>query len=132
MSPDSPSARSRSGERLERSETLRHTEHYRRCYASGRRKGGPLLLLYSFPNEIDRPRLGLTASAKVGGSVVRHRLKRWGREVFRRYAGRDRIAALDLVVHFKPGAATSSFSDFRRELERLLAALPSSGSSAAR
>ena len=111
------------GERLERSETLRHTAHYRRCYASGRRKGGSGLLLYSLANETGRPRLGLTASAKVGSSVVRHRLKRWARETYRRYPERARIPSLDLIVHFKPEAARLSFADFRRELERLLAGL---------
>jgi ribonuclease P protein component len=122
-----PSALQPSGERLERSETLRHTEHYRRCYASGRRKGGSGLLLYSLPNEIGRPRLGLTASAKVGSSVVRHRLKRWAREVYRRSPQRGRLPGLDLVVHFKPEAARLPFALFRAELERLLAALPASG-----
>lgn len=109
------------GERLERSETLRLTAHYRRCYASGRRKGGRLLLLYSLQNEASRPRLGLTASAKVGPAVVRHRLKRWGREVFRRFGDRASLPAVDLVVHFKPEAAQATFAEFRRELERLLA-----------
>lgn len=81
------------------------------------------MLLYSLPNEIDRPRLGLTASAKVGSSVVRHRLKRWAREIYRRYPQRGRLPALDLIVHFKSEAARLSFADFRKELERLLVAL---------
>jgi ribonuclease P protein component len=106
---------------LERGRTLRQTEHYRRCYASGRRRGGGLILLYSLPNQVAGPRLGLTASGKVGGAVVRHRLKRWAREVYRRYAERPRIPALDLVVHFKPEAARAPFAEFRQELERLLA-----------
>jgi ribonuclease P protein component len=118
----SPSPLSRSGERLERGETLRHTEHYRRCYASGRRKSGALMLLYVMPNDQDHPRLGLTASGKVGPSVTRHRLKRWAREIFRRWERRATIPPLDLVVHFKPAAASSSFAEFRQELERLLMA----------
>ena len=119
----SPTALPPHGERLERSETLRHTEHYRRCYASGRRKGGAGLLVYSLPNGTSRPRLGLTASAKVGPSVVRHRLKRWAREIYRRHPERARIPALDIVVHFKPDAARASFADFGRELGRLLSGL---------
>ena len=110
-------------ERLERSETLRLTTHYRRCYASGRRKGGTYLLLYYLPNEIDRPRLGLTASGKVGPSVVRHRLKRWGRELYRRFPRRAALAPYDFVMHFKPQAAKASFADFKQEFERLLGTL---------
>ena len=127
MSSASPSSLPRSGERLERSGTLRRTEHYRRCYASGRRKGGSGLLLYSLPNDTGLPRLGITASGKVGPSVVRHRLKRWAREVYRRYPQRTRIPGLDLVVHFKPEAARLPFATFRAELERLLATLIGKG-----
>ena len=40
-------------------------------------------------------RLGITASRKVGNSVVRHRLKRRVREVFRRFEGRDSMSVFD-------------------------------------
>ena len=121
MAPPSPPPPS--GERLERSETLRRTEHYRRCYATGRRKSGSLLLLYSFPNEVGSPRLGLTASAKVGGAVERHRLKRRVRELYRRWPLRAALPAVDLVVHFKPGAARSTFAELKGEVERLFSSL---------
>lgn len=110
-------------ERLERRETLRLTEDYRRCYASGRRRGGSYFLLYFLPNEAERPRLGLTASARVGPSVARHRLKRWGRELFRRYPRRAALPAVDCVIHFKPDAARAAFPEFRLEFERLLSTL---------
>ncbi len=86
-----------------------------------------MFLLYSIPNDIGIPRLGLTASGKVGNAVVRHRLKRWARETYRRWHGRHRLAALDLVVHFKPDAARAAFDLFRTELERLLASVPTRG-----
>ena len=118
----SPTPPSRARERLERSETLRSTKDYRRCYASGRRKGGSFLLLYVLANETGAPRLGLTASGKVGDAVTRHRLKRWARETYRRWGRRTELPALDLIVHFKPEAAKAEFDPFRTELERLLAA----------
>lgn len=121
--PQTPQTPQKASERFRRSETLRKTDDYRRCYAKGRRKGGSFLVLHSLSNEQSAPRFGQTASRKVGGAVERHRLKRWAREVFRRWPERHRLPPSDLIAHFKPGAGGASFADFRRELERLLASL---------
>lgn len=120
QSAETPQRRS---ERFRRSETLRKTGDYRRCYAEGRRKGGAFLVLHFLANGSSAPRFGLTASRKVGGAVERHRLKRWAREIYRRWPERHRLPPADLVGHFKPGAAQASFGDFQRELERLLTSL---------
>jgi len=123
QNPQTPQAPQIGNERFRRSATLRKTADYRRCYAEGRRKGGAFLVLHSLSNGQSAPRFGQTASRKVGGAVQRHRLKRWAREVFRRWPERQRLPASDLIAHFKPGAADASFADFRRELERLLTSL---------
>jgi RNase P protein component len=51
---------------------------------------------------------------------VRQRLRRRVREVYRRWEGRGRLPAADLVVHLKPAAAAAGFGELREELERLL------------
>jgi ribonuclease P protein component len=80
--------------------------------------------LHFRPNQQGHPRLGVTVSRKVGQSVVRQRLKRWTREVYRRSPRRRALSAFDLVVHFKPPARQARFDAFAAELERLLGALP--------
>lgn len=106
-------------ERLARAETLRKSADYLRSYRKGRRLHGSVALLYTHPNDTGRPRLGITASRKVGKANVRNRLKRRIREVYRRFKGRAELPALDLVVHLKPEAKRAEFDELRRELLRL-------------
>lgn len=68
--------------------------------------------------------MGITASRKVGKAVVRQRIKRRIREIYRRWPGRGGLPALDLVIHLKPEAGKSDFRGLRSELLRILGGLP--------
>jgi ribonuclease P protein component len=118
--PDSDPPRQERREALGAEDRLRRRAEFLRCYQEGRRRHGPLATLHYATNAVGRPRLGITASRKVGGAVARARLKRRTREIFRRWGERPRLPALDLVVHLKPAAAGADFTTYRRELERLL------------
>ncbi len=76
--------------------------------------------IHFHPNETPEVRLGITASRKVGKSVVRHRLKRQVREIFRRFGGRGRLPRVDVIVHLKPAAAKTDYASLAVEIERLL------------
>jgi ribonuclease P protein component len=68
-------------------------------------------------------RLGVTVSSRVGNAVVRNRIKRLVREIFRewrQYLG----AALDIVVIAKPDAAHITHAQAATELQRALGVAP--------
>lgn len=116
-----------SSERFRRRDKVRRSVEYLRCYRHGVRRHGSLLTLYFHPNEEMSARLGITASRKVGKAVVRERLKRRVREIFRRSTRRAELPPMDIVVHLRPGAGEAAFGALRSELEELLAGLPPAG-----
>jgi ribonuclease P protein component len=122
-SPQGSPALPRSGERFLPEERLRRRADYLRCYRTGRRRHGEIAILYFAPNELGHPRLGITASRKVGDAVVRHRLKRRIKEIYRRWQERASLPPMDLVLHLKPEARGVEWTPFRMEMLRLLAGL---------
>jgi ribonuclease P protein component len=106
------------GERFAPRERLRRSTDYQRCYREGRRRSGALATLHFAANGLDHPRLGVTVSRKVGGAVVRNRLKRWTRDYFRRQVPREALDGVDLVVHYKPAAGAAAGAAVRAELAR--------------
>lgn len=63
--------------------------------------------------------MGITVSKRVGGAVVRNRVKRLVREVFRRH--RARLAPpRSVLVIARPAAAEAAYAEVERELLRAL------------
>ena len=87
---------------------------YRSLYNAGRRLDAGKFVLFGRPNDLGYHRLGLTVSRKVGGAVVRNRIKRLFREIFRRFPA-DIPCHYDLVVNARRDCATVSFAVLREE-----------------
>lgn len=62
---------------------LRRPEDFRAVWSEGRSWAHPLFMLWSRPNRLDRTRVGITASRKVGNAVDRNRARRLLREAAR-------------------------------------------------
>jgi len=63
-------------------------------------------------------RIGITVSRKVGGAVVRNRVKRWIRECYRRRQP-EFPGHVDVVVVARPTAADAGHDGICRELSAL-------------
>jgi ribonuclease P protein component len=110
-------------QRLRPADRLHQRAEYLACYHRGRAVTGSLATLHVLPNVHGRARLGITATRKIGNAVVRNRLRRRCREVYRRWERRDELPALDIVVNLRPRAAAADFRETRRQLERQLETL---------
>jgi ribonuclease P protein component len=95
---------------VQREGRRRHTEHF----VVLRRPGG------------GSARLGVTVSSRVGNAVVRNRVKRLVREVFRRARTALR-PPVDVVVIAKTGADRLTYAQAAKELERALETSAGSG-----
>ena len=83
--------------RFGRNRRLRGRRAFSQVYAERVRQIAGPLTVYSRPNGLTLPRLGLSVSASVGSAVRRNRIKRLIREAFR-LGQHDWPAAYDLIV----------------------------------
>ena len=98
------------------SDRLHRSAEFIRLQRSGLRFQSPHFVLYAgtLENEPERSRLGVTVSRRIGNAVIRNRVKRRVREIFRGRI-RDTLAkGTSLVVIARAGAgslATASITD---------------------
>ncbi len=87
---------------------------FRALYDNGRRIDAGRFVLFGRPNELGYHRLGLTVSRKVGCAVVRNRIKRLFREIFRRFSA-DIPCHFDFVVNAKRECAAAGYAGLRED-----------------
>lgn len=71
-------------------------------------------------------RLGITVSRRVGGAVIRNRLKRLVREAYRRQKAAFPVGT-DLVVIARPEATRATYTDVFAELQEVSRRIRSGG-----
>jgi len=107
---------------------LRTRAEFTAVQDAGRRVSSRYVTLLGRVNALGRDRLGIIASRRVGGAVLRNRAKRRLREIFRQ--GRPDVTlqpqpTLDLVVIARADLARAPFSQVRADVESALRRLRS-------
>ena len=63
--------------------TLKKNTEFRRLYYRGKSASNSAVAVYARKNRIDRNRIGITVSVKIGNAVIRTRVRRVIREGYR-------------------------------------------------
>jgi ribonuclease P protein component len=98
---------------------LRKPSEFRRVREEGRCWSSPLLVVCKLENGLSHSRFGFSVSRRIGGAVVRNRVKRRMREAVR--AQRDLVApGWDIVLIARPRIGLAMYADVELGVARLL------------
>jgi ribonuclease P protein component len=96
---------------------LRRRKDFDAVFQRGRSWHNELLVLRSLPNDLEHNRYGFVTGKRLGGAVVRNRLRRRLRESIRVLPAKP---GWDVVVSAKMPAARANFQELNRSVVELL------------
>lgn len=102
--------------------SLKKNHVFRRLYAKGKHQATPHLALYAKPNGGKTSRLGVTVGTKLGKAVVRNKVRRRLKEIYRIHENRFR-PGFDLVVVARMRAVYSRYDELERSFLKAAKAL---------
>ena len=106
-------------QRFPKTNRILKREVFKRVYEQGRKIQGRHFTAFTLENAEGRPRLGITATRKIGNSVERNRARRLVREAFRKNKWLAEVG-VDIVINVKPLLVDASYRDVEVEFIALL------------
>lgn len=100
------------------SESLKNNQQFHFVYKNGRSYANKYFIMYVKENGLDKNRIGISVSKKVGNSVVRHRITRLVRESYRLHESVFN-SGLDMVIIARPAAASIGYEEAESALLHL-------------
>lgn len=100
------------------SESLKNNQQFCFVYKNGRSYANKYFIMYVKENGLDKNRIGISVSKKVGNSVVRHRITRLVRESYRLHESVFN-SGLDMVIIARPAAASIGYEEAESALLHL-------------
>ncbi len=97
---------------------LKKNSDFRRAYRKGKTCAAPNLAIYCQKNGTDQNRLGITTSIKVGKAVVRNRIRRRIRAIYRLHET-ELKAGYDVVVVARVRAANATYAQLEKNFLQL-------------
>ena len=87
---------------------LKKNYQFKKVYTEGRYYVEKYVVMYIIMNNSASNRVGFSVSKKVGNSVVRNRVKRLMKEVYRKYADKNKLG-FDIVFTARVGSAEADY-----------------------
>ena len=100
------------------SESLKKNQDFQTVYKKGKSNANKYLVMFIVENNLDRNRIGISVSKKVGNSVIRHRLKRLIKESYRLNETLFK-SGFDIVVVARTTAKDRTYRDIESALLHL-------------
>lgn len=97
--------------------TLKENRDFRRLYYRGRSAVSDCLVVYTMKNRRGPGRLGITTGTKLGGAVVRNRLRRVIREIYRLHS-QELCPDMDVVIVARSRAVSASYWEMEQAFLR--------------
>ena len=98
---------------------LKKNTDFAKVYRQGRSRADRNLVLYTMDNSLPESRIGISVSKKTGNSVVRHRIKRRLKEIYRLNESLF-CSGKDFVVIARPNAAEADYHELEQSLLKLM------------
>ena len=99
-------------------ESIKKNDEFKTVYQCGKSYANKYLVMYIHRNNMEKNRLGISVSKKVGNSVVRHRVKRLIKESYRLHENIFNNG-LDIVIVGRPSAAAVGYEEVEGALLHL-------------
>ena len=90
--------------------SLKNSLEFGNVYKRGKSYANKYLVMYIVDNDLESNRLGISVSKRVGNSVVRHRITRLIREVYRLHQD-ELLKGKDIVVVARVNSKGHSYWD---------------------
>lgn len=98
--------------------SLKENRAFRRLYSKGKFAACSTLVLYWRPNRMEKNRLGLTVSTKLGHAVVRNKIRRRLREIYRLHEEEFK-KGVDLVIVARARAPQVDYWKLDRDFQKM-------------
>ena len=98
---------------MKRFPSIKSNMDFQYAYHHGRSSASGEMVVYCVKNGMNINRIGISCSKKVGNSVIRHRMARVFREIFRLNSN-NVIKGVDIVVVIRKKSCLKTFSELEK------------------